>query len=254
MDKQLQIFSNPKFGEIRIVEINNKPYAVGIDVARALGYKDPNSAITRHCKGSVKHPVPTTSGEQLMNVIPRGDIYRLAASSELPGAEEFESWIFDEVVPLIDQHGAYMTHATIEKVLSDPDTIIQLATRLKEEREHNKLLTDKLDQQKPLVQFAETCIASDDSILVRELAKLASKKGISIGEKRLYKKLKDWGLILNSKNEPSQRAMDAGYFEVKKGAYSTPYGSQTYATSLVTPKGQVYIIEKLKNELHNEAV
>ena len=141
----IQVFNNNKFGEIRMVYIDSKPYFVGIDVARGLGYKDQNSAITRHCRGSVKHPVPTNSGIQQMNVIPQGDIYRLAANSELPGPEEFESWIFDEVLPSIHKHGAYMTPATIEEALRDPDTIIQLATTLKEERAKSRLLAQEKD-------------------------------------------------------------------------------------------------------------
>jgi len=84
----LQIFKNNEFGEIRTVLIEDKPYVVGIDIAKALGYKDPNSAISRHCKGSVKHPVPTNSGEQQMNCIPEGDIYRLIINSELPSAQK----------------------------------------------------------------------------------------------------------------------------------------------------------------------
>jgi prophage antirepressor-like protein len=104
---ELQIFKNEQFGEIRWIKIDNKDYAVGIDVAKALGYKNPNDAISRHCKGYVKHVVPTKSGEQQMNVIPEGDIYRLTAKSELPGAEKFEAWIFDEVVPSIRKNGMY---------------------------------------------------------------------------------------------------------------------------------------------------
>ncbi|MBZ9633149.1 Bro-N domain-containing protein [Clostridium sp. FP1] len=103
----LQIFKNERFGEIRWIKVNEKDFAVGIDVARALGYKNPNDAIARHCKGYVKHAVPTNSGEQQMNVISEGDIYRLTAKSELPGAERFESWIFDEVLPSIRKHGEY---------------------------------------------------------------------------------------------------------------------------------------------------
>ena len=116
-----------------------------------------------------------------------------------------------------------------------------------DERIHS--LTAQIEEQKPLVLFAETCIASNDSILVRELAKLASKNGITIGEKKLYKKLREWDLILKTKNEPSQRAMEMKLFEVKKGTYMTPYGAQPFDTARVTPKGQVYIIEKLRKSV-----
>jgi anti-repressor protein len=105
--------------------------------------------------------------------------------------------------------------------------------------------SQQLEQQKPLVLFAETCIASNDSLLVREVAKLASKQGVIIGEKRLWQKLREWEIVSPS-NEPYQRAFEAGWFETKRGTYNTPYGSEAYSTYKVTPKGQIYIIEKLK--------
>jgi len=104
-----------------------------------------------------------------------------------------------------------------------------------------------LEHQKPLVLFAETCIASNDSLLVREVAKLASKQGVIIGEKRLWQKLREWEVVSPS-NEPYQKAFDAGWFEVRRGTYNTPYGSEAYSTYKITPKGQIYIIEKLKKE------
>lgn len=234
----LQIFKNNEFGEIRVVEINKKPYAVGIDIAKALGYKDPNSAISRHCKGSVKHPVPTNSGEQQMNVISEGDIYRLVANSKLPSAEKFETWVFDEVLPSIRKHGAYLTDEKIEEVLMDPDTIIKLATQLKEERSR------RLEAER----FNKQIAISENSLLVREVAKIASKDNIVIGEKRLWNKLREWGLIFKDTTEPKQEYIDRGYFEVVEGAKDTYKGTFTYRTTRVTGKGQVYIIKRLIKE------
>ncbi|WP_455577053.1 BRO-N domain-containing protein [Anaerosinus sp.] len=104
---ELQIFSNKQFGEIRTIEIEAKIYFVASDVARALGYKNTRDAILKHCKGVVKRDIPTNGGKQLMNVIPEGDLYRLVTHSELPSAEKFESWIFDEVLPTIRKTGTY---------------------------------------------------------------------------------------------------------------------------------------------------
>ena len=104
---ELQIFSNKQFGEIRTIEIEAKIYFVASDVARAIGYKNTRDAILKHCKGVVKRDIPTNGGKQLMNVIPEGDLYRLVTHSELPSAEKFESWIFDEVLPTIRKTGTY---------------------------------------------------------------------------------------------------------------------------------------------------
>lgn len=106
---ELQIFENKEFGTIRTLEENGKALFCGADVARALGYAKPQNAIAAHCKGALKRGTPTAGGTQEMLFIPEGDIYRLAAKSELPGAEKFESWIFDEVLPSIRRTGAYKT-------------------------------------------------------------------------------------------------------------------------------------------------
>jgi prophage antirepressor-like protein len=108
MNTNIQIFKNSRFGEVRVTDIDGKTCFAGNDVAKALGYKNPGEAINDHCKGIAKRYILTNGGKQEMNVIPEGDIYRLAAKSELPGAEEFESWIFDEVLPSINRTGAYI--------------------------------------------------------------------------------------------------------------------------------------------------
>lgn len=108
---ELQIFENSEFGQVRTAEISGKTYFVANDVAKALGYKRPVDAVSAHCKGSVKHRYLTPGGEQELRMIPEGDIYRLTIKSQLPSAERFESWIFDDVIPSIRQTGAYVASA-----------------------------------------------------------------------------------------------------------------------------------------------
>ena len=104
---ELQIFENPAFGEVRTIEEDGKVLFCGKDIAAALGYSNTRDALSRHCKGVVKRDTLTPGGMQAVAFIPEGDIYRLAAKSELPGADKFESWIFDEVLPAIRKHGEY---------------------------------------------------------------------------------------------------------------------------------------------------
>ncbi len=114
---ELQIFNSGEFGEIRTVEINGKPYFVGTDVAKALGYNNPRDAVSRHCKGVVKHDTPTSSGVQSMSYINEGDLYRLIMKSKLPSAEKFESWVMDEVLPTIRKTGSYQKPlTTVEQI------------------------------------------------------------------------------------------------------------------------------------------
>ena len=106
---ELMIFNNPEFGEIRTIEEDGKVLFCGSDVAKALGYSNPTKAINDHCKGIAERRTNDSLGrQQNMKFIPEGDIYRLAAKSELPGADKFESWIFDEVLPSIRRTGGYI--------------------------------------------------------------------------------------------------------------------------------------------------
>ena len=157
--ESLQIFEDEKFGEIRWVKVNNKDYAVGIDIAKALGYKNARDAILRHCRGVVKHDVGVVTGKRKdgtdsiqnveMSVIPEGDIFRLAAKSELPGSEKFEAWIFDEVLPCIRKTGMYAT----DELLDNPDFLIAAATKLKEERKARLEAENKVKVLEPKGQF-----------------------------------------------------------------------------------------------------
>ncbi len=114
---ELQFFNSEEFGEIRTAEIDGKPYFVGTDVAKALGYNNPRDAVSRHCKGVVKRDTPTSSGIQSMSYINEGDLYRLIMKSKLPSAEKFESWVMDEVLPIIRKTGSYQKPlTTVERI------------------------------------------------------------------------------------------------------------------------------------------
>lgn len=146
---ELMIFNNPEFGAVRTIEEDGRVLFCGSDVAKSLGYKRPNDAISAHCRGTVKRRITDSIGrEQEMNFIPEGDIYRLAAKSELPGAERFERWIFDEVLPSIRRHGAYMTPETLEAAILNPDVMIRLCTALKGEQDRRKALEAELDRSR----------------------------------------------------------------------------------------------------------
>lgn len=111
---ELQIFNSEEFGEIRTIEIDGKPYFVGADVAKALGYKDTVNALKQHCRGVVKHHLIDSLGrKQEASFITEGDLYRLIMKSKLPSAEKFESWVMDEVLPAIRKTGSYQKPMTV---------------------------------------------------------------------------------------------------------------------------------------------
>ncbi|HBE8852689.1 TPA: hypothetical protein KNH77_003335 [Clostridioides difficile] len=139
----LQIFEKMEFGQIRMAEIDNKPYFVGKDVAKSLGYKNTNDAILRHCKGVVKHEGFKINGIKIA-LITEGDVYRLIVGSNLPNAEKFESWVFDEVLPTIRQTGQYQAQQNVITELTG--TIGDLKGTIKEYKKLCKITCSKKQQ------------------------------------------------------------------------------------------------------------
>lgn len=244
---ELQIFNNEEFGSVRTAEINGKTYFVGKDVASALGYSNPRDAISRHCKGVVKHDSFKEGGQEIA-LIPEGDIYRLVIRSQLPDAERFESWIFDEVVPSIRKHGGYITG---QETMSDEELLekaILVAQRKIAERD--ALIAEqrkKLEEQKPLVDFAVHVSQAKDTIDMDEMAKIARDEHINIGRNRLIKWLKE-KKILKDNRTPYQSYIERGYFDVVEVKKDTIYGTRVFPKTVVTGKGQIWIIEKLRAE------
>ena len=250
MKNELTIFNNEEFGEVRVVIINDDPYFVAKDIASALGYKDPKNTVKNRCKrGRVSEiPHPQNPSKTLdVTVIPESDVYRLIMGSKLQSAQKFESWVMDEVIPSIRKHGAYMTNEVLEQALTSPDFLIQLATQLKEEKEARMLAEQKIEEQKPLVDFANQVSDTTSLIDMNQMAKLLKDEHIPIGRNRLFEILRQKEILRNN-NEPYQRYIESGYFRVKENTYETPYGVKTYVKTYVTGKGQIWITEQLRKE------
>lgn len=230
----LQAFEG-EFGTLRTITEEGKTFFVANDVAKMLGYARPADAVAAHCKGSVKRRVPTNGGEQEVKVIPEGDVYRLITHSKLPAAEKFERWVFDEVLPAIRLHGAYMTPETIEKVLYNPDFMIRLAKKLKEAQEKVKELT-------PKGEFYDA-VANSDTLF--SMADVAKTLDMGIGRNRLFALLRETG-ILQPDNMPYQRYVDRGYFKVVEGKYGVNNNVVVSKTTYVKQKG----IDFIRRVLH----
>lgn len=189
----LKIFKNDQFGEIRTAEENGTVLFCGSDIAKALGYSNTKDALSRHCKedGVAFHDLIDSMGrEQQAKFINEGNVYRLITHSKLPAAEQFEHWVFDEVLPTIRRNGAYMTDDTLEQALTSPDFLIQLATKLKEEKAKRVELEAKVEQDKPMALFAQAVETAHNSILIGDLAKILKQNGVQTGQKRLFEQLR----------------------------------------------------------------
>ena len=254
---EIQIFNNPDFGTVRTLDDNGVILFAATDVAKILGYSNPYDAISRHCKGVVKHEGVsqttnqhgvTTNQTVEMSFIPESDLYRLVFGSKLPSAEKFTDWVTSEVLPSIRKHGAYMTPETLQAAILNPDTMIQLCQQLKTEQDKNKVLSEENAKLAPKGLFADAVSVSDRCILVSELAKLLKQNGIETGQNRLYEQLRADGFLVKDRkrsdfNMPTQKAMELGLFKVRESTRVHSDGHTTIdKTTKVTGKGQIYLI------------
>lgn len=239
-ENKLEVFQNQEFGSVRTAEQDGKVLFCGSDVAKALGYSRPNEAVSKHCKGTLKRRTPTSSGIQEMLFIPEGDVYRLIAHSKLPSAQRFESWVFDEVLPSIKRHGAYMTPETLQAAILNPDTMIQLCQQLKAEQDRNAQL--KAENSALVVQNqiaapkAEYFDALVDRNLLTNFRQTAKELGVKerdfvaflLEHKYIYRDKAGHLLPYASRND--------GLFEIKEcfNDKTSWKGTQT----LITPKGR----------------
>ena len=263
---ELQVFENTEFGKVRAVELNDDPWFVGTDVAEILGYKNPNEAIQDHVDDYDKF-LRSSKGSEMLKLfssvkeiqeklgrqdnwfINESGIYSLVFRSTLPKAKEFRRWVTSEVLPSIRKHGAYMTPEKIEEVLLNPDTMIKLCTQLKEEQAKRREAEKQIEEARPKVLFADAVSVSSTNILVGDLAKILKQNGIEIGQKRLFKWLRDNGYLSKRNgmewNMPTQKAMGMGLFCIKETVINHADGHTSInKTPKVTGKGQIYFVNK----------
>ena len=227
-------FNNSEFGEIRTIQNDSGILFCGSDVARALGYARPADAISAHCKGVCVLPTPSAGGVQNTKFITEGDVYRLIAHSKLPGAERFERWVFDEVLPSIRKHGAYLTEDVLEQALTSPDFLIELATRLKTEKAKNAQLTVSNQIMQPKADYFDMLVDRNLLTGIRDTA-----KELGIRQNDFVRFLLDKGYLFRTKKgklRPYATYVDSGLFEMKEFVNDKTGYMDTQ--TLITPKGK----------------
>ena len=259
---EIQIFSNPQFGDIRTAGTADNPLFCLADVCKAVGIANARNVKSRLDEEDVRLvDTPTNGGIQQLSFVTESGLYETIIRSDSETAKPFRKWVTTEVLPSIRKHGAYMSEQVIERTLSDPDYLIQLATTLKDERKarleaeqraaaltvENIEKQNKIEADKPKVTFADAIIGSRTSCLIGQLAKVLSQNGYN----RLFKWLRDnhylgsWGSYYNL---PYQVYVEQGLFEVKYTTHSENERMVTSATTKVTGKGQQYFINLFLNK------
>ena len=239
------------YGErpVRTLSINGEPWFVLADLSKVLGLSQYRK--DRLDDGLIRnHPIVDSLGRtQQATIVSEAGMYEVVIRSDKPEATAFRRWITSEVLPAIRRHGGYLTPELTERVLTDPDTIIRLATDLKAERARRAELEAKAKADAPKVLFADAVATSDTTILVGELAKILRGNGIEIGQQRLFAELRRDGYLIKREgtdwNMPTQRAMELGLFRIKETAITHSDGHVTVSkTPKVTGKGQRYFVER----------
>lgn len=238
MAADLQIFTNPVFGQIRTVTVNGAVLFGGKDVAIALGYANPADALTRHCKGVVnRYPLETPGGIQQIRFITEGDVYRLIVSSHLPAAEKFEAWVFDEVLPSIRRHGLY----AIDEILDNDELLEQALTRLRAERVKRLTAEQALLEAAPKVSYYDIVLQSPTLMPITAIA-----KDYGLSAKKLNRLLADEHIQFK------QSGIWYLYAEYAKCGYTQSKthlleSGKTVMHTYWTQKGRLFIYDLLKN-------
>ncbi len=198
----LQRFQNSQFGDLEILTIEGKQWFPAINVAETLGYTNPRKAIRDHAKErgvTIRSVIDSLGRNQNKKFIDEGNLYRLISRSKLPQAEQFEEWVFDDVLPAIRKHGIYATDNVIENTLNNPDYIITVLTEYKKEKEQNLLLQQEIGELKPKADYVDEILKSTGTLATTQIAAdygiSAQKLNKLLHEARLQRKVnKQWVL------------------------------------------------------------
>ena len=243
MKNEIQVFNHEQFGQIRICQNKGKEWFCLSDVCKALEINNPRDVKKRlQQRGVVTIDTPTynqhgTMVMQKMTYVDEANLYRCIFQSRKQEAEQFQNWVFEVVLPQIRKTGGYINVNEND----DDNTIMAKALLVAQ-----KTIAQKealIEAQKPKVMFAEAVTACEDSILIRDLAKLITQNGVKIGQGRLFYWLRLHGYIFQRETRPIQKWVEEGLFDTNVTLVQTHHGAKERITTKVTGKGQQYFID-----------
>lgn len=241
----LQIFEF-ETREMRTEIIHGEAWFVGKDVAEVLGYKDTSDALRKHVdeEDKLSRQIAGSGQSRTMYLINESGLYSLILKSKMPNAKKFKRWVTSEVLPSIRQHGAFMTPEKIEQALTDPDTIIKLATTLKQEREEKMLLEQQIAEYEPRISYLDTILSSTDTVSITQIAADYGMSAVAMN--RLLNKLGvqhkisgQWILY--------QKHMKNGYTKSHTSEIKKPSGgTKVVMNTKWTQKGRLFLYNLLQ--------
>ena len=234
METQIKIFNNPQFGAIRTAGTADKPLFCATDIARVLQYANPAKAIIDHCKGVTVLETPTKGGIQPMKYISEGDMYRLIFKSSAPKADEFNTWIADEVLPTIRKTGGYIaTNAEMSDAEILAKAVLVAQSTIEQRNERIKQLEAKAQEDAPKVVYFDNLVDRGLNVGFRVAA-----KEIGVRQNEFVKFLLENKYVYRDKKNRLQPYMNYinDLFVVKDATSDSCEWSGTQ--TLITPKGK----------------
>ena len=261
--EELKLFQSPIFGQVRTVVVNGQVMFAATDVARCLGYTNPQKAIRVHCKsaGVNEMDTPTNGGIQKVKFITKGNLVRLVANSELPQAEEVESWIFDEVIPTVLETGGYLATKqddTPEEIMARALTIAQATLAQREERLKQleaeteqqqftiEIQTEEIKKAAPKVNYYDNHLQSVNALTATQIA-----KEIGMSAEKLNSKLKELGIQFKQSGQWLLKSPydKWGMHETRTNIFTSERGNtHTNTYTVWTQKGRRFIIALYEND------
>lgn len=240
-NKQLQVFKNPEFGEIRVVEKDGEPWFVAVDVCDILGLSNPTIAVSRLDNDErAKFNLGRQGDATIVN---EPGLYTLILGSRKPEAKAFKRWITHEVIPSIRKYGAYMTPEKLEEVICNPDTIIEICMQLKLEQERRKQVEAENRQIRPKADYFDNLVEIGPNTNLRDTA-----KEFCCPPSYLIQWLVAHGYLYRDSKarlKPYQSSVKSGLFVLKEYCVNSHAGLQV----LVTPKGRdLFRIQMIDND------
>lgn len=276
MENEIIIFENPEFGKVRTVIIDSEPWFVGRDICNVFGDKNSSRSLGRidtedkrminildsknrsqtatFVNESGLYSLLFAMQPQKANHDGVSDAYPIDVQKRIEKLHKFKRWVTSEVLPSIRKTGKYEIKNNPAPAIEKPDSYmienpIERAKRWIEEQEEKIALENKIKADEPLVEFAKHVTETSDLIDIGMLSKVAKNENINIGRNKLFEWLRDNGYLMSRgihKNEPYQKWINKGYFELREYSYKTAYGESIGFKTYVTGKGQIYIIEELR--------
>ena len=255
MRNELTVFENEKFGKLEVLVENGKEYFPATEIAKILGYSNPQKAIRDHCREdgcTIRSVIDRLGRTQEKKFINEGNLYRLIAKSNLPQAEVFESWVFDEVLPTIRKTGMYMTDNVWDTITNNPEKLGEVLInygKVKKEKElleeENQIQKQLIAEYKPIKEYVDTILSSEDTMTTTQIAAdygfSAYELNKTLNEQRVVRKVGgQWILYIEHMNK--------GYTKSETMTVKKKDGTdKVVANTKWTQKGRLFIHNLLEN-------